>query len=229
VTGRPPDRRPPDPRPRPPSANRDRGAARARTFHRRRITVAIAAALLVTALTTAFVAVVSEGDDDAPSRPRGTLPAFVIGAEKRALAPAFEAAARENDLPPALLMAQAWRESRWRAEAYNPDSGATGIGQLLPATATFVATDLLGDPTLDPTNGRDNIRLMARYVRALRERFDGDTRLALAAYLQGSTSVADNGVSPQTEGYLADITELRQRFAAARRGDAGSTDDPLAS
>ena len=115
------------------------------------------------------------------------------------------------------------------AEAYNPESGATGIGQLLPATATFVATELLGEPTLDPTNGPDNIRLMARYVRALTERFGGDTRLALAAYLQGSTSVDNDGVSAQTEDYLADIEEIGQRFAAARRGDAGSADDPLAS
>jgi soluble lytic murein transglycosylase-like protein len=217
--------RPPGPRPGP-----TRALARARTFRRRRITVAISAALLVTALTTAFVAVIGgDADDDLPKPPATTVPAFVDGAAKRSLAPAFEAAARANDLPPALLMALGWRESRWRAEAYNPESGATGIGQLLPATATFVATELLGEPTLDPTNGRDNIRMMARYVRALTERFDGDTRLALAAYLQGSTSVADGGVSAQTEAYLADIEEIRQRFAAARRGDPGSADDPLAS
>jgi len=217
--------RPPGPRPGP-----SRADARARTFRRRRVVVAIAAALLVTALTTAFVAVIGGDSDDDPTTPAATtVPAFVDGAVKRSLAPAFEAAARANDLPPALLMALGWRESRWRAEAHNPESGATGIGQLLPATATFVATELLGEPTLDPTNGRDNIRLMARYVRALTERFDGDTRLALAAYLQGSTSVADDGVSAQTEAYLADIEEIRQRFAAARRGDPGSTDDPLAS
>jgi soluble lytic murein transglycosylase-like protein len=192
------------------------------------VSVAVAAALLVTAITTAFVSVVN-GGDEAPEGPTPTLPAFVDGAEKRALAPVFERQARANDLPPALLMALGWRESRWRAEAYNADSGATGIGQLLPETATFVATELLGDPTLDPTNGRDNIRLMARYLRALAERFGGDTRLALASYLQGSTSVAENGVSEQTEAYLADIEEIRGRFAAARRGDAGSAVDPLGS
>lgn len=222
MTGRPQ-------RPAPASVDPTRAAARARTFRRRRIAVAIGAALLVTVLTTAFVAVISGGDDDTPGRPPATVPAFVDGPAKRSLAPAFVAAARENGLPPALLMALGWRESRWRAEAHNPESGATGIGQLLPATATFVATELLGEPSLDPTNGPDNIRLMARYVRALRERFDGDVRLALAAYLQGSTSVANDGVSAETEDYLADIDEIRQRFAAARRGDAGSALDPLAA
>jgi soluble lytic murein transglycosylase-like protein len=193
------------------------------------VVVAIAAALLVTALTTAFVAVLNGGDEESAAPPRATLPAFVDGAPKRSLAPVFERAAADNDLPPALLMALGWRESRWRAEAYNAESGATGIGQLLPETATFVATELLGDPSLDPTDGRDNIRLMARYLRALTDQFDGDSRLGLASYLQGSTSVAENGVSTQTEAYLADIEEIRLLFAAARRGDAGSGVDPLAS
>lgn len=168
-----------------------------------------------------------DGDDTAPPPPDPTLPAFVDGAAKRSLQPTFVRAARENDLPVALVMALAWRESRWRAEALNPESGAIGIGQLLPETATFVATQLLGDPSLDPADPRDNIRLMSRYVRALTDRFDGSTRLALAAYLQGSTSVANDGVSDTTAAYLRDITEFRARFEAARRGDAGSAQDPL--
>jgi soluble lytic murein transglycosylase-like protein len=178
--------------------------------------------------------VASSGGDDgekAPPRPRPptTLPAFVDGPEKRRLRPAFERAARENGIPVALLMALGWRESRWRAEALNPESGAIGIGQLLPETAVFVANSLLGDPTLDPADPRDNIRLMARYLRALTERFAGERRLALASYLQGSTSVANDGVSSTTAAYLRDIAEIRRRFEAANRGDAGSALDPLAS
>jgi soluble lytic murein transglycosylase-like protein len=183
-------------------------------------------------LAVAAVALVatSGGDEDAPRpRPPSTLPAFVDGAAKRALRPAFERAARENDLPVALLMALGWRESRWRAEALNADSGAIGIGQLLPETAAFVANELLGDPTLDPADGNDNIRLMARYLRALTERFDGKRRLGLAAYLQGSTSVDNDGVSDLTAAYLRDIAEIRQRFEAALAGDAGSVLDPLAT
>jgi soluble lytic murein transglycosylase-like protein len=121
----------------------------------------------------------------------------------------------------------AWRESRWRAEALNPESGAVGIGQLLPETAAFVAGELLGDPTLDPADPEDNIRMMARYLRAQVESFHGDRRLALAAYLQGSTSVRDDGVSTTTAAYLADITEIRERFEAAVRGKPGGAIDPL--
>jgi soluble lytic murein transglycosylase-like protein len=168
---------------------------------------------------------VLEGNDAAPPI-KSTVPAFVEP-EKRQLVRAFTRAAKESRVPVALVEALAWRESRWRAEALNPESGATGIGQLLPATAVFVATELLHDPKLEPAIAADNIRMTARYMRALIERFDGNTRLGVAAYLQGSTSVANSGVSSQTAAYLDDIAALRKRFEAAARGHAGNAIDPL--
>jgi soluble lytic murein transglycosylase-like protein len=179
---------------------------------------------VVVAIVVMFV--IGNSNDDKETRRPSTLPAFVEP-QKRGLEPAFKRAARENDLPVALLEALAWRESRWRAEALNPESGAVGIGQLLPETAAFVAGELLGDPTLDPADPEDNIRMMARYVRAQVESFDGDRRLALAAYLQGSTSVRADGLSATTAAYVADIAEIRKRFEAAARGNEGSALDPL--
>jgi soluble lytic murein transglycosylase-like protein len=197
---------------------------------RRRRIIAVLAVLVVFDVVIAVIGavIIAGGSDDEESRPRATLPAFVEP-QKHHLEPAFRRAARENDLPVALLEALAWRESRWRAEAYNPESGAIGIGQLLPETAAFVANELLDEPTLDPADPQDNIRLMARYLRAQTESFGGDRQLALAAYLQGSTSVRDDGVSVTTQAYLADIAEIRARFAAAARGDPGSAIDPLAA
>jgi soluble lytic murein transglycosylase-like protein len=197
-------------------------------YGRRRKIVGLVAILVAFDVVVAMVVlfVISGSNDDAEPRPRSTLPAFVEP-QKHELEPAFRRAARENDLPVALLEALAWRESRWRAEALNPESGAVGIGQLLPETAAFVAGELLGDPTLDPADPEDNIRMMARYLRAQVESFHGDRRLALAAYLQGSTSVRDDGVSTTTAAYLADITEIRERFEAAVRGKPGGAIDPL--
>ena len=178
-------------------------------------------------LVIALIAVlVISSKEDEKSEPRAVLPAFVEP-DKRDLKPAFERAARESRLPVALIEALAWRESRWRAEALNPESGAIGIGQLLPETATFVAGELLDDPTLDPADPEDNIRMMARYLRAQVDQFEGDHELALAAYLQGSTSVRNEGISPTTADYLADIAEIRKRFEAAARGNEGSALDPL--
>jgi soluble lytic murein transglycosylase-like protein len=194
--------------------------------HRRLLTaVAILVAFdLVIAIAVALV--LGAGGEDEPRQPRTVLPAFVE-TEKHHLEPAFERAARESRVPVALIAALAWRESRWRAEALNPESGAIGIGQLLPETAAFVAGELLDDPTLDPADPQDNIRMTARYLRAQIDSFEGDEQLALAAYLQGSTSVRNEGVSATTADYLADIAEIRVRFQVARRGDAGSALDPL--
>lgn len=194
--------------------------------HRRALTaLAILVAFDLVIAVIAVLAIGSTEDEERPE-PRAVLPAFVEP-EKRHLKPAFERAARESRLPVTLIEALAWRESRWRAEALNPDSGAIGIGQLLPETAAFVAGELLGDPTLDPADGEDNIRMMARYVRAQVDSFEGDRELALAAYLQGSTSVRNDGIRLSTADYLADIAEIRKRFEAAARGDAGSAIDPL--
>ncbi|MBM3670576.1 MAG: lytic transglycosylase domain-containing protein [Actinobacteria bacterium] len=195
---------------------------------RRRILTVVGVLVVVDLIIGALALVVIGfvGGDDPPKKDRAVLPAFVEP-EKHYLAPAFERSARDNDLPLALLQALAWRESRWRAEALNPESGAVGIGQLLPATTAFVAGELLGDPMLDPADPQDNIKMTARYLRAQIESFGGDTRFALAAYSQGSTSVRNDGVSESTAGYLADIAEIRARFAAAARGDPGSALDPL--
>jgi soluble lytic murein transglycosylase-like protein len=199
------------------SSASDRHAALRR---RRQLLLGLVALLVLVAV----VAVATNGNDDDPPSERdrrGGLPAFVQDAQRRELVPAFERAARAERLPIALLEALAWRESQWDASIVNPTSGAVGIGQLLPETATFVATQLLGDPDLDPTDAQDNIRLTARYLRALSERFDGDVRTGLAAYLQGSTSVANDGVTAQTAAYVDQIMTLRDEFADAARGTEG--------
>ncbi len=197
--------------------------------HRRRLFTAVAILVAFDVVIALVIAIaLSSNGDEKKAEPRSTLPAFVESS-KHHLEPSFKDAARESRLPVALVEALAWRESRWRAEALNPESGAIGIGQLLPETAAFVAGELLGDPTLDPTIARDNIRMTARYLRAQVDQFGGDQQLALAAYLQGSTSVRNTGISATTADYLADIAEIRERFEAAARGDPGSALDSLAS
>jgi len=182
---------------------------------RRRVLVIVATDLLITALVVGFL--LRPGDDDETLHRRPGLPAFVVDPHRQALAPVFERWAGEYGVPVALLEALTWRESQWDNRVRS-DSGAIGIGQLLPQTAAFVAAELIREP-LDPAKPRDNIRLTARYLRALVDRFGGKTRTALAAYLQGSTSVVDTGVTPQTAAYVRQILVLRDAFADARRGN----------
>jgi hypothetical protein len=208
----------------------ERGALETRMYRRRRLLTALAVLvaldLIVATVVIIGLGIVGSGDNKSVTPVSGEVPAFVEP-EKRHLVQAFRRAATESRVPVALVEALAWRESRWRAEALNPQSGATGIGQLLPATSTFVATELLHEPKLDPAIAVDNIRMTARYLRALIDRFSGDTSLGVAAYLQGSTSVASSGVSAQTAAYLHDISLLRARFEVAARGHPGDARDPL--
>ena len=191
-------------------------AGQARRRRIRRTILAFAAVdLLIVVGVLVLVGVITSGSS--PSTAPVRLPSFVTGAARRALAPAFDRAAAESHVPATLVMALAWRESLWEDSVVSP-AGAVGIGQLLPATSTFVARDLLHDPRLDPHRASDNIRLTARYLRELIDQLGGNQRLGLGAYLQGSTSVHAQGLTPETAAYVQDIDTLRAAFDRARRG-----------
>lgn len=189
--------------------------SRLRRFRRRRAAVLLSLGALV--VTVGVVVLVNRGGSGSGVGTAVPLPAFVADPARRALAPAFEAAARESRVPVTLLMALAWRESEWNENAVS-GVGAVGIGQLLPPTSTFVAQELLHQSGLDPKRPVDNIRLTARYLRELINAFHGAERLGVGAYLQGSTSVASQGLTPQTTDYVNQIESLRAEFARARRG-----------
>ena len=130
--------------------------------------------------------------------------------ERLALLPSFERWAAHYGVAPDLLMAMAYQESGWQAAVVS-SAGAIGIGQLLPSTATWVATDLIGIPELDPYNPDDNIRMSARFLLWLLN-FHGSETLAIAGYFQGPTSVLLRGLLPETEVYVASVTAGRTRF-----------------
>jgi soluble lytic murein transglycosylase-like protein len=141
--------------------------------------------------------------------PRPSLPNEV--AAHGDLVPAFRAAAQEAGVPADLLMAIAYHESRWRADAVS-STGALGIGQLMPKTAAWVARDLIGEPNLDPRKPADNIRISARLFRWLFDRAGGDVDQALAMYAQGVEGVRRDGVRPSSVKFAAQIAALRLEF-----------------
>jgi soluble lytic murein transglycosylase-like protein len=187
-----------------------------RRFRRRR--AALVLGLVAVVVTVVAVVLLNHGGTGGSTvTPKARLPAFVTGSARQALAPAFEAAARESRISVTLLMALTWRESEWNENVVS-GAGAVGIGQLLPPTSAFVAQDLLHQPELDPRRAVDNIRLTARYIRELIDTFHGSERLGVGAYLQGSTSVTNSGLTPQTTDYVNQIEALRADFARAGRG-----------
>lgn len=131
--------------------------------------------------------------------------------ERAALIPVFERWAEANQISAELLMSLSWQESGWNNEAVS-HKGAVGIGQLMPATSEWIATNLIGVPSLDPTVPEDNIRMSARFLRWLIDR-TGSEEDALAGYYQGLGSISRNDWFDSTHLYVDAIEFHRQYFA----------------
>ncbi|MGE3263371.1 MAG: lytic transglycosylase domain-containing protein [Bacteriovoracia bacterium] len=113
-----------------------------------------------------------------------------------------EAAAKER-LEPTLLSAIIRVESNFNHKAVSP-VGAKGLMQLMP----FTAKGLGKDKALDSRNPRANILAGAHYLRGLINQFQGDLRLAVAAYNAGPNAVLRHGGIPpyrETQNYVTKV------------------------
>lgn len=123
------------------------------------------------------------------------------------------AAVQEYAVDEALVRAVIHAES-----AFNPNAvshkGAQGLMQLMPATASRFGVE-------DPFTADQNIRGGVAYLAWLLKRFDGDQRLATAAYNAGEGAVERNGGVPpyqETLRYVDRVAVLAQRYRGALAG-----------
>jgi N-acetylmuramoyl-L-alanine amidase len=142
----------------------------------------------------------------------GVLPLDLQNATKQGLIPLFRSAAKDAGVPVDLLMALAYIESGWDQSARSPDK-AIGLGQLLPATAKWVAADLMGEPKLDARKAQDNLRMAATFLRYLIKAFPGTGERALAAYFEGEALVRSKGPSKAGKNYARQILIRRVMFS----------------
>lgn len=112
---------------------------------------------------------------------------------------------------PALVEAIAWQESGWQQRVVS-DVHAIGVMQLLPGTAAFVGTYLIGQP-MDPVKLTDNIQAGAAFLAYLLKQTGGNPKLAIAGYYQGLSSVRARGMFKDTKRYVADVLALELRFS----------------
>jgi soluble lytic murein transglycosylase-like protein len=87
-------------------------------------------------------------------------------------------------------------------------SGARGLMQLMPETATLMQVRDIGDP-------RDNIFGGVRLLRILANEFNGDLELTVAAYNAGDGAVIRFGGIPpfaQTRDYVVNVTRFYRRY-----------------
>jgi hypothetical protein len=116
-------------------------------------------------------------------------------------------AAQTYEVDPALIHAIIQAESNYDPEAVSR-RGAQGLMQLMPATARWLGVTDSFDPALNIDGG-------VRYFKRLLDRFDGDEKLALAAYNAGSRYVRKyNGIPPfpSTRIYIKKVLAYRDRF-----------------
>jgi soluble lytic murein transglycosylase-like protein len=122
--------------------------------------------------------------------------------------PISEAAAK-YDLDPALIRAVIQVESNRNPEAVSP-AGAQGLMQLMPKTAAAMGLNNPFDPA-------QNIEGGSRYLRQLLNRYQGNRRLALAAYNwgMGNLEKRPEALPKETQHYILKVekayTEILNR------------------
>lgn len=136
---------------------------------------------------------------------------------KATLDKAFQDAGSKYNLDPALLKAIADAESSFNPNAAS-GQGAIGLMQIMPDTAQSLG--------VDPRDPVQSILGAAQYLRTLIDDFQGNPRLAIAAYNAGPGAVRKyNGIPPykETQDYVQRVTDLVKKYQIQGSGqDQGS-------
>jgi soluble lytic murein transglycosylase-like protein len=120
----------------------------------------------------------------------------------------IDSSSKKYGVDPALVRAVIQQESSFNPESLS-HTGAQGLMQLMPGTA-----DALG--VKDPWDISQNIEGGTKYLKDQLQAFNGDVKLALAAYNAGPQSVIKyNGIPPyaETQDYVAKVLNYYQQFS----------------
>jgi soluble lytic murein transglycosylase-like protein len=144
--------------------------------------------------------------------PWGVLPEPLAGSGRYdQLDPIFRHWAAYYGLSLPLLEAVAWEESGWQQTVVSV-TGAVGIGQIEPYTATFISQQLVGRPLNYVNSVSDNIRMSAAFLSYLADREANNQCATIAAYYEGPVNLQNLGVLPDAQAYVADVQALIPRF-----------------
>lgn len=141
----------------------------------------------------------------------GVLPSLLSESPSRlALQPIMQQWASHYGLSLPLLEAIDWQESGWQQGVVSV-TGAVGVGQIEPYTATFVSQDLVGE-SLDINSVSDNIRMSAALLAYLADTEGNSVCNTIAAYYEGTINLSQYGVFPSAQVYVADVEALIPNF-----------------
>jgi membrane-bound lytic murein transglycosylase MltF len=138
--------------------------------------------------------------------------------ESTSLDDIFERASIKYNVPVNLLKAIGKAESDFDPNAVSK-SGAQGVMQLMPKTAEGLGVTDSFDP-------EQNIMGGSKYISDLLKRYDGDTKLALAAYNAGMGNVKKYGGIPpfkETQNYVVKVMKyMEEDYTAGTVKTTGS-------
>lgn len=121
----------------------------------------------------------------------------------------FKKAAKRYGVSESLLKAIAKAESNFNPKDVS-SAGAAGIMQLMPDTARSLGVKNVYDP-------EQNIMGGAKCIKQKLKEFNGDVRLALAAYNAGSGAVKRNGGVPSfCKKYINKVLSYKEAYETAR-------------
>lgn len=122
--------------------------------------------------------------------------------------------ASHHQIDPALIKAIIMAESGYNPRAISK-RGAKGLMQLMPGTAQALGVEDIFNPHQNITGG-------VQYFKQMVNRFNGDVKLALAAYNAGSRNVRNyNGVPPfkATHSYIKKVFKYYQIYKDQMAGE----------
>ena len=146
-----------------------------------------------------------------PGGPWGVLPGLLQQAPARlALRPLFVKWANHYNLSVPLLEAIAWQESGWQQGVVS-SAGAIGTGQIMPETASFISSSIIGS-RMNIRSTSDNIRMSAAFLAYLADVEANNRCATIAAYYEGPDNLRQNGIFPDAQVYVASVEALIPRF-----------------
>ena len=122
-------------------------------------------------------------------------------------------ASREHNLEEGLIQAVIHVESAFNPNAVSP-KGAQGLMQLLPSTARELGVRNSFSP-------EENVRGGSGYLAFLIRKYNGNLRLALAAYNAGQGAVeAHKGIPPyeETQQYVRTVLSMKDKYSRISNG-----------